>query len=273
MTKRATKQGIYRILHTDSGKSYVGQSVDIATRWASHRSGLVAGTHKNEHLQSAWLKYGCESFRFEVLELVTDRDALSSREAHYCDLHRVYQSDFGYNSAVVDPAGTHRMSDVTKEKIRRSHLGLGHTAATREKLSAIKKAEIQALVDAGTPHHNKGIVRSAETRAKMSAAKRGVPASAETKAKLSASKKGKPLPPGVLEASIRANTGRRLSEDHCQKMSAARKGKPGTPHTEEFKQRVSDRHRGKVVSEETRAKLSASKKAWYVARLAAQGQE
>lgn len=273
MTKRTPEQGIYRIVHTDSGKSYVGQSVDIATRWASHRSLLVAGNHKNEHLQSAWAKYGAAAFYFEVLELVTDPQLLSDREAHYCDLHRVYQNDFGYNSAVVDPSGTHRVSDATKEKIRRSHLGMGHTVATKEKLSSIKKAEARALIEAGIPHPNKGVVRSAETRGKMSAAKRGVPASPETRAKLSAAKKGKPLPPGTLEASIRANTGRRLSEDHRQKMSIARKGKPGIPHTEEFKRAVGDRHRGKVVSEDTRRKISESRKALFAARKTAQGQE
>lgn len=61
--------GIYRILNTVSGDSYVGSSCAIDKRWAKHRKRLDKGEHENERLQRAWLKYGKTSFVFEVVTL------------------------------------------------------------------------------------------------------------------------------------------------------------------------------------------------------------
>ena len=56
--------GIYEILNTTNGKRYIGSAVNLVTRWQLHRNGLLAGRHVNRHLQSAWNKYGEESFKF-----------------------------------------------------------------------------------------------------------------------------------------------------------------------------------------------------------------
>ena len=84
-----------------------------------------------------------------------------------------------------------------------------------------------------------GVVRSAETKAKMAKAKRNI--SAETRAKISASLKGT-----VLSAKTRA------------KMVAAKKGKR---HSAETKAKISASQKGKTASAETRAKMVA---AWDV---------
>ena len=60
--------GIYAIIHTTSGRCYVGQSRDLAKRWTNHRQDLAAIRHDNSHLQRAWIKYGPEAFDFRVLE-------------------------------------------------------------------------------------------------------------------------------------------------------------------------------------------------------------
>jgi group I intron endonuclease len=92
-----------------------------------------------------------------------------------------------------------------------------------------------------------GAVCSAETRAKLSSARRGKPGKtpgAETRAKLSAAMKGKPGKPKSAETRAKmsaANIGKTLSAETRAKMSAARRGKPR--------------------SAETRAKISAAKAA------------
>lgn len=100
-----------------------------------------------------------------------------------------------------------------------------------------------------------GAIRSAETRAKMSAAHKGNQhckgrkLSAETRAKLSA-----------------AHTGKKLSTEHRAKISAAQKGKQiwkGKKHSAEAKAKMSAAQTGKKLSAETRAKKSAAMKEYW----------
>ena len=43
--------GIYKIENKVNGKVYIGQSIDINTRWYNHRKELNGNRHHNEHLQ------------------------------------------------------------------------------------------------------------------------------------------------------------------------------------------------------------------------------
>jgi hypothetical protein len=63
-----TIQGIYKILNTHTKKFYIGSSKDIGHRWKQHLSNLNRNVHPNKHLQSAWNKYGAESFEFNIIE-------------------------------------------------------------------------------------------------------------------------------------------------------------------------------------------------------------
>ena len=60
--------GIYKITCLTNNKSYIGQSVSIKRRWATHKRELAAGTHYNEYLQRAYNKYGKDSFVYEILD-------------------------------------------------------------------------------------------------------------------------------------------------------------------------------------------------------------
>jgi group I intron endonuclease len=68
--KREKYQGIYKIAHRPSGKTYIGSSMDISIRLNSHRRLLINGKHPNPPLQGAWNKYGEDQFSFEVFEVV-----------------------------------------------------------------------------------------------------------------------------------------------------------------------------------------------------------
>ena len=91
-TKKVT--GIYKITHIDSGKTYVGQAVDIAERWRQHiKRGVGADPPTTNKLYPAMLQYGAENFMFEILEECPSTK-LSEREKYYTD---VYESNnFGY---------------------------------------------------------------------------------------------------------------------------------------------------------------------------------
>lgn len=59
--------GVYAIINTYNGKSYIGSSVDLESRFQRHRRDLRNGRHPNRHLQRAWNKYGAGVFMFKVL--------------------------------------------------------------------------------------------------------------------------------------------------------------------------------------------------------------
>ena len=60
--------GIYKITNELNGKCYIGQSIDIYTRWRSHRSKYVQQHYHNKALYRAFAKYGIDNFRFEIIE-------------------------------------------------------------------------------------------------------------------------------------------------------------------------------------------------------------
>lgn len=88
--------GIYCILNTMNGKRYIGQTYDLDYRWRRHKFDLKHGYHSNNHLQSAWNKYGDSSFEFIVLEKCP-LSIIDEREIYWIDYYDTKHS--GYNQA------------------------------------------------------------------------------------------------------------------------------------------------------------------------------
>lgn len=93
-----TVTGIYKITNTITGECYIGQAVDMASRWADHcKCGLGIDTPVQNKLYKAMQKYGLNNFAFECLEECPSLK-LNEREKNYIEF---YQScTFGYNSTV-----------------------------------------------------------------------------------------------------------------------------------------------------------------------------
>lgn len=87
--------GIYKITCLPTNKSYIGQSISIKRRWATHKRELAAGIHYNKYLQRAYDKYGKENFTYEILELCS-KDKLNEREQFYIKIFDSFEN--GYNS-------------------------------------------------------------------------------------------------------------------------------------------------------------------------------
>lgn len=88
--------GIYKITNQKTDLVYIGQAVDMSTRWKNHaKAGLGIDTPANNKLYKAMQEDGLENFSFELLE-ECNREELNEKERFYINL---YQSDqFGYNS-------------------------------------------------------------------------------------------------------------------------------------------------------------------------------
>lgn len=86
--------GIYYIKNKINGKYYIGQSKDIYSRWIHHKTDLRNGMHHNNHLQSAWNKYGEDNFEFSIIE-ECDKHDLNVREQYWILTYDSFEN--GYN--------------------------------------------------------------------------------------------------------------------------------------------------------------------------------
>lgn len=78
--------GIYYIENIDNGKKYIGQSIDIFRRYATHMSQLKHNNHVNDHLQNAYNLYGVEKFNLRVLE-ECKIDELDEQETYWIEYY------------------------------------------------------------------------------------------------------------------------------------------------------------------------------------------
>lgn len=89
-----THTGIYKLTNLVDQKIYIGQAVDLASRWKDHiKAGLGIDTPSNK-LYTAMMKDGVENFSFEVLEECARAD-LNDRETYYIQFYR--SQEHGYN--------------------------------------------------------------------------------------------------------------------------------------------------------------------------------
>jgi len=74
------KTGIYKITEIATGKCYVGQAIDAASRWRQHiKRGLGAEAPTRNKLYPAMKSIGVENFTFEIIEECS-RDELDAKE-------------------------------------------------------------------------------------------------------------------------------------------------------------------------------------------------
>lgn len=155
--------GIYKIT-SPSGRIYVGQSIDILTRWSSYIR--WEGACLQPKLKRSFKKYGVDNHKFEVIEECV-LDLLNERERYWQDYYNVLED--GLNCI------------LTKTKTRSGKM----SKETRLKMS---KAQ------SGDKHPNWGKKLSKETCRRISEGQRGRVISEETRKKISDRHKGKPRP-------------------------------------------------------------------------------
>ena len=89
------KSGIYKITNLKTKECYIGQAVDIASRWKQHAKCMLdIDTPAGNKLYKAAQEYGIYNFSWEVLE-ECPREQLNEKEQYYIDLYDSY--NYGYN--------------------------------------------------------------------------------------------------------------------------------------------------------------------------------
>lgn len=223
--------GIYTITNTLDGKVYVGASVNIRKRFTVHRNQLRHGTHGSSYLQRAWNKHGASAFELRPL-LHCSSENFVLYEQRAVDSYRSKDRRFGYN---------HRPCVI-------SNLGMKHSEET--------KAKITATTPRGSAHPYYGKRLSDAAYAAAAELKKQFGMSEKTKAKMSAAKKGV-LKTDEHKNKIRlSNLGQVRSPETCARISLAKKGKTTGPRSIGCRAKMSQAHRGKPKSAEHRAALS-----------------
>lgn len=238
--------GIYRIVNTVSGRFYVGSAVNVRNRAHGHLSALRKGLHANNRLQKAWVKYGADAFRIEILEKVVAVEDLLAREQHYLDELRACEDGYNLNPSAFRLVHT----EQTIAKIRKAASMQRHSEETKAKLSEYHRNR--------SPEHVEGIRRAAanrtaEHRAKIGAAHRGKKLSDEAKRRISEFHKGKTLSDWHKERLREAGKGRKHTAETIAKLKIAR-----ASISDETRKRMSEGQRGRRWSPEQRAKVLAA---------------
>lgn len=123
-----------------------------------------------------------------------------------------------------------------------------------------------------------GVVRSEETRRKLSEANKGKPArptTEETRKKISAAHKNRSPESyaNLIAAGQKANAARVnggwMSDYHRKRLSETQLGVPKGPKSEDHRRKLSEANRGKKPSDETREKMRISRLAYIARREAA----
>lgn len=211
---------IYK-LTSPSSKVYIGKSKNHICRWNEHKRRAEKGL--KGYLYEAIRKYGWLSFKKEIIDRADTEEELSIKEIYWISFYEATNPDKGYN---ITPGGTggniwQYLSEEKRDEIRKKRLPVSEEQ--KRKMSEIMKSKFLLI-----PHWSKG------TRWH---------------------KKNKPIPwnKGLIGVT-------KLSKETREKMSKSHLGKGRYAKTEEHKQKLSEANLGKTLSDETRARMSASRK-------------
>lgn len=144
--------GIYMLISI-SGRRYIGSSHNIENRIKLHFRNLRGNRHQNIFLQHDFNKY--RKMEYEILMACSD-DLLLKQEQRFIDelkpelnLCLVAGSTLGTKmrpeskeklsqarKGKTSPRKGARLSDETKNKLRKQHIGLSHSEETKSKMKA-----------------------------------------------------------------------------------------------------------------------------------------
>ena len=104
---------VYKFTHVESGKSYVGQTIQDPDQRRLEHIADSRYTTKTYHFHNAIRKYGIDAFTFEVIATASTLEELNSLEEFYADKFDCYHN--GYNIRKAGGNKTH--SEESKQRM------------------------------------------------------------------------------------------------------------------------------------------------------------
>lgn len=154
------QSGIYVIVNLQDNKKYLGSSINFRKRKYDHFNSLKKGKHENRYLQRSFDKYGIDNFEFRVVEYC-ERDNCLLLEQQYLD------KIFSFNETMeqyynINPFAIKPPTMCGKDN---PNYGKDFSAETRLKMSLAKRDIMN-----GENNHFFGKKHPEETRLKMKVA-------------------------------------------------------------------------------------------------------
>ena len=222
---------IYRAINKFNNKIYIGQTTKtLEERKIAHRAKVRFGSEY--HFHNAIRKYGFESFIWDILE----KDIIDKRELDKLEIKYIKECDSiknGYNISTGGGGGDTLFNHPNKREIlkKMSNTQKGRVMSVSTKEKWYKKMYID------NPDRFKG-----ENNPMY-----GKKLSEERKKQISKQQKSR----------ISPMKGKNHSAETKEKISNASRGKE---KSKKFKNMISKVHKGKILSEETKLKISLSQK-------------
>jgi len=227
---------IYCHTHVESGRRYVGMTVrSMERRWAQHIVQSRATKDGRWHFPNAIRKYGKEAFSHEVLEVCHDLEMANLAEERWIKLLDTRNPQRGFNLA---KGGSHTPHPITNPWDRPGY-------REKQEARAIDASHLQLPEN---QEKLKAALNTPESKAKRSAAMKVSHSRPEVRASIS-----RKLTDEEKAHLSNLRTGSKLSPETLAKLAAVQA-------TSEYRERQSSSHRGKITSEETKAKIRASSK-------------
>lgn len=256
---------IYVATNTINGKRYVGQTTGpMMTRWKRHLSDALGAKRRRHPLHDAIRKYGRDAWTVASLFEVDSLDVLNGLEAAGIlalgTLHPSgYNMRHGGGNAPVHPETRRKLADALRgrtlpaeviAKLRATHRAREQTPA---QIAGLALGRALAIAGTGKPRFK----HTSESRAAMSATRRGRPKSAAHRAAIGAAqvgmKRSEETRRKISEAGLRRAP---VTDATRAKLSAALAGKERGPMPESQRRNLSIAKRRAAAEKKANVGLS-----------------
>ncbi len=150
--------GIYKISNKINGKIYIGESVNIATRWYAHINELESNKHYNTNLQSEWNEFGADNFMFEIIKLIDDKNLTETEikanliyeeklEIDKYNIELLYNIENTFEDVINNDRYIKKQTELKYELCKLSGIDIDEKISNSEKYCEKVKEEYTALIE------------------------------------------------------------------------------------------------------------------------------